>query len=75
MNNDYIMRPTILTISIPNDNHENMRNKYYMIKSLLVYLESANCRKYMQESDRRQKMKVVTEKFRDVLMYKAFNPF
>ena len=69
------MKALNLTINIPKASHYDMENRYHMNKQLLVYLESPNCRKYMTELERREKLKVVTERFRNILIYKAFNPF
>jgi len=74
-NSVFPVQPLKMTISIPKENHYEMKNRYHMNKDLLVYLESPNCRKYMTESERRLKLKQATERFRDILIYKAFNPF
>ena len=71
----FSMQPLKMTISIPKENHYDMEARYRINKELLVYLESPNCRKYMTESERRQKLKQATERFRNILIYKAFNPF
>jgi hypothetical protein len=69
------MNPVTLTISIPKVNHYDMQSRYHINKELLVYLESPTCRKYMTESERRVKLKSATERFRNILLYKTFNPF
>ena len=69
------MQPIRLTINIPTVSHYDMEIRYRINKELLVYLESPNCRKYMTETERRQKLKLATEQFRNILIYKAFNPF
>ena len=74
MQRDCVIPVKCLTISIPKDSAIDIERRYQMNKDLLVYLESPNCRKFMEESERRAKLKMATERFRTVLMYKAFNP-
>jgi len=74
MERDSMIYVKPLTISIPKDSAVEIERHYQMNKDLLVYLESPNCRKFMQESDRLNKLKMATERFKAILMYKAFNP-
>ncbi len=67
--------PKMLTIKLPKEDHAVMQERYHINKQVLVYLHSPNCRKYMTESERLQNVKLATERFQKILMYKAFNPF
>ena len=60
-----------LTIKIPNDDINIIEEKLRFMKQTLVYLETPNCRKYMEESVRRDLIVKTTEKFRRTLQNKS----
>jgi hypothetical protein len=62
-------------IRIPSEDVSRIEDKLLILKDLLVYLETPSCRKFMEETERRNKIKSVTEHFRRLLQYKTYNYF
>jgi hypothetical protein len=60
-----------LTITIPKYDINIIEEKLRFMKQTLVYLETPNCRKYMEESVRRDLIRSTTEKFRRALHNKS----
>ena len=63
------------TIKIQDDNIYIVEDKLRLLKQLLVYLETPECRKFMKEAERREKIKNATQHFRRLLQYKSYDYF
>jgi hypothetical protein len=72
--NVYELQP-VFKITIPPNDMDLIEERLCLLKKLLVYLETPTCRKFMDEAERREKIKSATEHFRRLLQYKAYGYF